>query len=173
VITLQQQQKTSFSFTIKALLIFPFHWISIKNLFLYPLTFSTLISGDEVLEVAGVSLRGKSALFVENFMRNLQNEFEITIRHQTANANDEVNPTPVEHRTELTNASVERHPSMGASPLISQPSNSNSTCKSKSTSIYSLNQATSGPSEIPASNDLPTDRIEPNEITCATVSYVY
>jgi excinuclease UvrABC ATPase subunit len=37
-------------------------------------------SGDEVLEVGGVSLRGKSALFVENLMNSIQNEFEIVVR---------------------------------------------------------------------------------------------
>lgn len=36
--------------------------------------------GDEVLEVGGVSLRGKSALFVQNLMNSIEDEFEIVIR---------------------------------------------------------------------------------------------
>ncbi|CAF0755721.1 unnamed protein product [Adineta steineri] len=38
--------------------------------------------GDEVLEVGGVPLRGKSALYVENLMNSIQDEFEIVIRSQ-------------------------------------------------------------------------------------------
>jgi hypothetical protein len=37
-------------------------------------------TGDEALEVGGVSLRGKSALFVENLINSIQNEFEIVVR---------------------------------------------------------------------------------------------
>ena len=37
-------------------------------------------TGDEVLEVGGVSLRGKSALFVQNLMNSIQDEFEIVVR---------------------------------------------------------------------------------------------
>ena len=37
-------------------------------------------AGDEVLEVGGVSLRGKSGLFVKNLMNSIQNEFEIVVR---------------------------------------------------------------------------------------------
>ncbi len=36
--------------------------------------------GDEVLEVGGVSLRGKSALFVRNLMNSIEDEFEIVVR---------------------------------------------------------------------------------------------
>jgi hypothetical protein len=36
--------------------------------------------GDEVLEVGGVSLRGKSALFVKDLMNSIENEFEIVVR---------------------------------------------------------------------------------------------
>jgi hypothetical protein len=36
--------------------------------------------GDEVLEVGGVSLRGKNALFVQNLMDSIENEFEIVVR---------------------------------------------------------------------------------------------
>jgi hypothetical protein len=36
--------------------------------------------GDEVLEVGGVCLRGKSALFVQNLMNSIEDEFEIVIR---------------------------------------------------------------------------------------------
>ncbi|CAF0816840.1 unnamed protein product [Rotaria sp. Silwood1] len=38
--------------------------------------------GDEVLEVGGISLRGKSALFVQNLMNSIQDEFEIIVRSQ-------------------------------------------------------------------------------------------
>ncbi|CAF0865041.1 unnamed protein product [Rotaria sordida] len=38
--------------------------------------------GDEVLEVGGVSLRGKNALFVQNLMNSIQDEFEIVVRSQ-------------------------------------------------------------------------------------------
>ncbi|CAF4598634.1 unnamed protein product [Rotaria socialis] len=37
---------------------------------------------DEVLELGGVSLRGKSALFVQNLMNSIQDEFEIVVRSQ-------------------------------------------------------------------------------------------
>lgn len=40
--------------------------------------------GDEVLEVGGVPLRGKSALFVQNLMNSIQDEFEIVVRRYSA-----------------------------------------------------------------------------------------
>jgi len=40
--------------------------------------------GDEVLELGGVSLRGKSALFVDELVNKIQNEFEIIVRDRTS-----------------------------------------------------------------------------------------
>ena len=106
-------------------------------------------------------------------MRKIQNEFEIIIRHQTSTAKDEINPpTPVEHLSELTNPSVERRLSMGTSLLVGQSSDSTSACKSKSTSLHSLHQATPIPSEVLPSTALPEELTEPDDKAVASVSHV-
>ena len=46
----------------------------------YPILKNAVKEGDEVVEVGGVSLRGKSVLFVQNLMNSIDNEFEIVIR---------------------------------------------------------------------------------------------
>lgn len=48
----------------------------------YPILQNAVQEGDEVLEVGGVSLRGKSALFVHNLMNSIEDEFEIVVRSQ-------------------------------------------------------------------------------------------
>ena len=90
-----------------------------------------LIVGDEVLEIAGISLRGKSGLFVEDLMNKLQDEFEILIRHQN-NTNDVIN---TDISSLPTDTKQEQRLSMGPTfPSISQV---------KSTSISSFHPNTS------------------------------
>ncbi|CAF0908919.1 unnamed protein product [Rotaria sordida] len=88
--------------------------------------------GDEVLEVDGVSLRGKSALFVENLMNTMQNEFEIIVRSQSIKTNSD-SLLPID-------TNIQRRHTMGPSQLpITEPTN-NTIIKSKSTSIPSLDE---------------------------------
>lgn len=81
--------------------------------------------GDEVLELAGVSLRGKSAVFVENLMNTIKNEFEIIVRSQLISSF-----VPIEQN-------VQRRHSIDTSVI---PVTNNTVIKSKTTSISSLEQ---------------------------------
>ena len=84
-----------------------------------------LSSGDEVLELAGVSLRGKSAVFVENLMNAIKNEFEIIVRNQLISSF-----VPIEQN-------VQRRHSVDTPTM---PVTNNTVIKSKTTSISSLEQ---------------------------------
>ncbi|CAF0805068.1 unnamed protein product [Didymodactylos carnosus] len=48
----------------------------------YEILKNAVRAGDEALEIGGVSLRGKSTLFVQNLMNSIQDEFEIVVRSQ-------------------------------------------------------------------------------------------
>ncbi|CAF3890603.1 unnamed protein product [Rotaria magnacalcarata] len=103
----------------------------------YEILKNAVHEGDEVLELGGVSLRGKSALFVENLMNTIQNEFEIVVRSRTTNIDADLSLT-------LDTTLARRH-SMSTSqlPLNEPTNNSNNTVtksKSTSTSISSLHQ---------------------------------
>ncbi|CAF3381368.1 unnamed protein product [Rotaria sp. Silwood1] len=88
--------------------------------------------GDEVLELGGVSLRGKSALFVENLMNTIENEFEIIVRSQSINTNSD-SLLPVD-------TNIQRTHTTEISPLpLTEPTN-NTVTKSLSTAISSIDQ---------------------------------
>lgn len=89
-----------------------------------------------------MSLRGKSALFVENLMNTIQNEFEIIVRSRT---------TPITlDSLPIVDNNVSRRHSVDASQLpLNEPTNTSSVTKSKSTSISSLHQT----SKITIDND--------------------
>jgi hypothetical protein len=80
--------------------------------------------GDEVVELGGVSLRGKSAVFVENLMNTIQNEFEIIVRNQFS-------------FVPMDNNNIQRRHSVdtSASPIVN-----NIMIKPKSKSIDSIEQ---------------------------------
>ncbi|CAF1169552.1 unnamed protein product, partial [Adineta ricciae] len=93
--------------------------------------------GDEVLELGGVSLRGKSALFVENLMNTIQNEFEIIVRSNT-------------HSAITTDTNLQRRHSM---EVLKLASTNHSVTKSKSTSIYSLQKKAAAAATIPEGSE--------------------
>lgn len=106
--------------------------------------------GDEVLELAGVPLRGKSALFVDNLMSTIQSEFEIIVRHQLISSFQPIEPN------------VSRRHSVDTTDI---PATNNTVIKSKSTSISSLKQTDpveedEPPSFIPA-DIFPKPSIDP------------
>jgi len=96
-----------------------------KNLLFF---FVLINKGDEVLELGGVSLRGKSALFVENLMNTIQNEFEIIVRNINS------------HSFLTTDINIQRRHSMDTSELSPTETINNPVIKSKSTTVYSLHK---------------------------------
>ena len=82
--------------------------------------------GDEVVELGGVSLRGKSAVFVENLVNTIQNEFEIIVRNQSRHPSlsTESNTIPRRHSVDTS-----------ASPFIDHMAT-----KSKSKSIEPIDK---------------------------------
>ncbi|UJR21205.1 hypothetical protein I4U23_024302 [Adineta vaga] len=112
--------------------------------------------GDEVLELGGVSLRGKSALFVENLMNTIQNEFEIIVRSQSTHVNS--------YSSQTTDMNIQRRHSM---EVLKLASTNHSVTKSKSTSIYSL-QKKAATATIPENSEeeskpSPTKMLLPSE----------
>ncbi|CAF3574727.1 unnamed protein product [Rotaria socialis] len=101
----------------------------------YEILKNAVHEGDEVLELGGVSLRGKSTLFVENLMNTIQNEFEIVVRSRNTNINADLSLT--------IDTTLPRRHSMSTSQLpLNDPTNNsnNIVTKSKSASISSLHQ---------------------------------
>jgi hypothetical protein len=95
-----------------------------KNNYILFFVFLFSFKGDEVVELGGVSLRGKSAVFVENLMNTIQNEFEIIVRNQF-----------VHSLLSTDNNNIQRRHSVdtSTSPIIN-----NIVIKSKSKSIDSI-----------------------------------
>jgi len=128
--------------------------------------------GDEVLEVGGVPLRGKSALFVQNLMNSIQNEFEIVVRsqhiippsssHVIELQKSEKNSIPIQnqHNTLLVvDPNTGRRHSMDTSPVtttsIYHQTNNSSVVKSQSTTMHLDTPETSNVSDqlpVPAMN---------------------
>ncbi|CAF3809687.1 unnamed protein product [Rotaria magnacalcarata] len=122
--------------------------------------------GDEVLELGGVSLRGKSALFVQNLMNSIQDEFEIVVRSQhvipTTSPLIEIHkPSSITSNNRLavlSNSSltvdqtVQRRHSMDTTQHSQQNSANNAVFKSLSTVI---------PLSTKESNDVPDQLLLP------------
>ncbi|CAF4421945.1 unnamed protein product, partial [Rotaria sp. Silwood2] len=79
--------------------------------------------GDEVLEVGGISLRGKSALFVQNLMNSIQDEFEIVVRSQ--HVIPPISPSIEIHKPEKKNLNVQLNNSLAVSSNTSLVVDSN------------------------------------------------
>ncbi|CAF1131954.1 unnamed protein product [Adineta steineri] len=124
-----------------------------EGLFYFPKkqpNFHYEFTGDEVLELGGVSLRGKSALFVENLMNTIQNEFEIIVRKQSTNT------------FVTTDNNIQRRHSIDILKLA--PTN-NTVTKSKSTSICSLQKKTIESNDISKQEG---DKLLPTNILTST-----
>ncbi|UJR28278.1 hypothetical protein I4U23_009527 [Adineta vaga] len=112
--------------------------------------------GDEVLEVGGVSLRGKSALFVQKLMNSIQNEFEIIVRskhvippilppieihnsEKIISNNYFKSNLPISQNSLTVDTNTQRRHSMDTSQLSLNHSNNNTIVKSQS-KIDNLNK---------------------------------
>ena len=97
--------------------------------------------GDEVLEIGGVSLRGKSALFVENLMGKIHDEFEIILRDRHASPSADASSEFSRSSSVITDDNEQRASSMRAPKL--SPIQSRTNTMSKSVSLHSCHQPTS------------------------------
>ncbi|CAF1320422.1 unnamed protein product [Adineta ricciae] len=111
--------------------------------------------GDEVLEVGGVSLRGKSALFVQKLMNSIQSEFEIVVRSKhivppvlppielrktehRKSSKHSTSKLPISHNSLMVDNSMQRRHSMDTSQLSPNSLNTNNTVVKSQSTIMSL-----------------------------------